>query len=304
MMKKIVLFVMSLALFSCKKEEKKEVEKVVKEEIKTPEIHKELYGIYTGDFFMEDSQKNIDQYPNADFEYKKISIKLTKITKDSVYGYNVVNGNQRKLRGFFNENSSKFILDEDGNAKSDGRFELVLKKDSLSGTWLAYQKQNVKSPEKKVLLKRREFAYNPNFMLEKSQIAEMDYENPVDWEQGKTKINSYVDDEGNTQTYEDTVYRSATDAVYKINASKEKLTEKRIKNLRRLDLEIIKNAIYARHGYSFKKQTYRNFFEYTDWYVPVSNNVDAELTPLEKENIVLLSRFTKYAEDHYDTFGR
>ena len=35
MMKKIVLFVMSLALFSCKKEEKKEVEKVVKEEIKT-----------------------------------------------------------------------------------------------------------------------------------------------------------------------------------------------------------------------------------------------------------------------------
>ena len=120
----------------------------------------------------------------------------------------------------------------------------------------------------------------------------------------KTKINSYVDDEGNTQTYENTVYRSATDAVYKINASKEKLTEKRIKNLRKLDLEIIKNAIYARHGYSFKKQTYRNFSEYTDWYVPVSNNVDAELTPLEKENIVLLSRFTKYAEDHYDTFGR
>ena len=304
MMKKIVLFVMSLALFSCKKEEKKEGEKVVKEEIKTPEIHKELYGIYTGDFFMEDSQKNIDQYPNADFEYKKISIKLTKITKDSVYGYNVVNGNQRKLRGFFNENSSKFILDEDGSAKSDGRFELVLKKDSLSGTWLAYQKQNVKSPEKKVLLKRREFAYNPNFMLEKSQIAEMDYENPVDWEQGKTKINSYVDDEGNTQTYENTVYRSATDAVYKINASKEKLTEKRIKNLRKLDLEIIKNAIYARHGYSFKKQTYRNFFEYTDWYVPVSNNVDTELTPLEKENIALLTRFISYAEDHYDTFGR
>ena len=70
------------------------------------------------------------------------------------------------------------------------------------------------------------------------------------------------------------------------------------------NVEIIKNAIDARHGYSFKKQTYRNFFEYTDWYVPVSNNVDAELTPLEKENIVLLSRFTKYAEDHYDTFGR
>ena len=38
--------------------------------------------------------------------------------------------------------------------------------------------------------------------------------------------------------------------------------------------------------------------------IRANNNVDAELTPLEKENIVLLSRFTKYAEDHYDTFGR
>ena len=243
-MKKIVLFVMSLALFSCKKEEKKEVEKVVKEEIKTPEIHKELYGIYTGDFFMEDSQKNIDQYPNADFEYKKLSIKLNKITKDSVYGYSVVNGNQRKFRGVFNENSSKFILNEEGKSKSDGKFELILKKDSLSGTWLAYQPKNVKSPEKKVLLKRREFAYNPNFMLKKDEIAEMDYENPVDWEEGKVKKQSYTDDEGKIQYYENTVYRSATDAVYKINASKEKLTEKRIKNLRKLDLEIIKNAIY------------------------------------------------------------
>ena len=57
MMKKIVLFVMSLALFSCKKEEKKEVEKVVKEEIKTPEIHKELYGIYIGDFLWKTLKK-------------------------------------------------------------------------------------------------------------------------------------------------------------------------------------------------------------------------------------------------------
>ena len=46
------------------------------------------------------------------------------------------------------------------------------------------------------------------------------------------------------------------------------------------------------------------FFENADWYVPVSNNVDADLTPLEKENVALLARFEKYAEDHYDTFGR
>ena len=304
-MKKVVLIVISFALFSCKKEETKKTEAVTQKEIEIPEIHRELYGIYTGDFFMEDSDKNLNKYGDAaDFSTKKLSIKLTKITKDSVYGYSVVNGNQRKFRGIFDEKLSKFILNEDGKEKSDGKFELVLKKDSLSGTWLAYQPKNVKSPEKKVLLKRREFTYNPNFMLKKDEFAEMDYENPVDWEEGKVKKEIYKDEDGKTQYYETTAYRSASDAVYKINASKEKLTEKQIKNLRKLDLEILKNAIYARHGYSFKKQTYRNFFEYTDWYVPVSNNVDADLTSLEKENIALLSRFMKYAEDHYDTFGR
>lgn len=304
-MKKVVLIVISFALFSCKKEETKKTETVTQKEIEIPEIHRELYGIYTGDFFMEDSDKNLNKYGDAaDFSTKMLSLKLTKITKDSVYGYSVVNGNQRKFRGIFDEKLSKFILNEDGKEKSDGKFELVLKKDSLSGTWLAYQPKNVKSPEKKVLLKRREFTYNPNFMLKKENTEDFGDENPVDWEEGKVKKESYKDEDGKTQYYETTAYRSASDAVYKINASKEKLTEKQIKNLRKLDLEILKNAIYARHGYSFKKQTYRNFFEYTDWYVPVSNNVDADLTPLEKENIALLSRFMKYAEDHYDTFGR
>ncbi|WP_435524420.1 YARHG domain-containing protein [Chryseobacterium indoltheticum] len=69
-------------------------------------------------------------------------------------------------------------------------------------------------------------------------------------------------------------------------------------------MEIIKNAVFARHGYSFKKQTYRNFFEQTDWYIPVSNNVDSELSPMEKDNVALLNRFIKYAEDKYDSFGR
>jgi len=32
--------------------------------------------------------------------------------------------------------------------------------------------------------------------------------------------------------------------------------------------------------------------------------VDGELTQLEKDNIVLLQKFEKYAEDNYDTFGR
>lgn len=41
-----------------------------------------------------------------------------------------------------------------------------------------------------------------------------------------------------------------------------------------------------------------------DWYTPVTNDVKDDLTELEKANIALLTRYEKYAEKHYDDFGR
>lgn len=297
--------IFSVAVISCKKEEKsidqtKTDSLNFKKEVEQ-EFHKDWYGIYTGDF---NSKLTPTEYGNEIAEYKKISVKINRITKDSVYGYSVVNGNQRPFRGILNENTLGLILDESGSDKSDGRFQLKMKQDSLIGDWIAFNKTSVKSPEKTLKLTRKEFAYNPNFMLSKNISEDSEYENPVDWNGGKVKKDSYVNDEGKTETYENTFYRSASDNVFKINASKQKLAEKDLKNLRKLDLQIIRNTVFARHGYSFKKETYRQFFENTDWYVPVSNNVDTDLTPLEKENVSLLARLEKYAEDHYDTFGR
>ena len=54
----------------------------------------------------------------------------------------------------------------------------------------------------------------------------------------------------------------------------------------------------------FDKKSYRQFFDSVEWYIPVSENVDAKLTALEKANIKLLERFEQYAEDNYDSFGR
>lgn len=297
--------ILSATLVSCskevKKEEKAKTDSLASKKEVEQEFHKEWYGIYTGDF---DSKPIATEYGNQIEEYKKISVKINRITKDSVYGYSVVNGNQRPFRGIVNENTRGLVLDEPGNGKSDGRFQLKLKKDSLIGDWMAFDKSGVKHPEKTVKLIRKEFVYNPNFMLPKESSEDSEYPNPVDWNGGKVKKESYVNDDGKTETYENTFYRSASDKVFVINASKQKLAEKDLKNLRKLDLQIIRNTVFARHGYSFKKATYRQFFENTDWYVAVSNNVDADLTPLEKENVALLARLEKYAEDHYDTFGR
>lgn len=300
-----MILVASLAWFlvSCKKEAEtantdKDSLAVKKEAVVEQEFHKELYGIYTGSFtgiekVRED--ENQDFYENE--VTKRLSLKINRITKDSVYGQSIVNGNQRPFRGVFNENNASFILDEPGNDKTDGRFEVSVKADSLTGKWIAFNKSAVKIPTKNLKLIKKDFVYNPNLMIDPNTDL-------VDWTNPKEFAQKYTDDNGKEVKYMSEKNRIASDAVFTINASKQKLTEKELKNLRKLDLEIIKNSVFARHGYSFKKETFRYFFEQTDWYIPVSNNVDDELSPLEKENVALLNRFTKYAEDKYDYFGR
>lgn len=132
--------------------------------------------------------------------------------------------------------------------------------------------------------------------------TEMEY---VDWSDHKMVAQLDTLEDGSVDSLgANTFYRSASEQIFKLNASTALLKEEDVKNLRKLDLQIIKNTIFARHGYAFKKQTFRNFFDPVEWYVPVKNNVDNDLTAIENKNIVLLDRFTKYAEDNYDAFGR
>ena len=73
----------------------------------------------------------------------------------------------------------------------------------------------------------------------------------------------------------------------------------------RRDLEVMRNAIYARHGYSFQNREMRVFFDnYVSWYIPVSIDMTKQLTPIEKQNIELLKRYEKHAATYYDRFGR
>jgi YARHG domain len=58
------------------------------------------------------------------------------------------------------------------------------------------------------------------------------------------------------------------------------------------ELELMRNEIYARHGWVFRRPDLRNYFESQPWYRPKSDNayysnrqVEAELTPIERRNI-------------------
>jgi hypothetical protein len=61
------------------------------------------------------------------------------------------------------------------------------------------------------------------------------------------------------------------------------------------ELRILRNAIYARHGFKFNAPDLQQFFSQLEWYKGTKENVFAELTENEKSYIELISRI----EDNY-----
>lgn len=292
-MKRILLAIALASVFQACDNKSSEPKTSESKELTEPELHTELYGIYVGDFATPDDFE-------ADYESPvKISMNISRITAKGASGRSVVKGNDRPMAGQLttSANGYKFLMDEPGDHKHDGRFEFTITGDTIVGTWEAYDKKAVKIYRKTYTLVKKPFQYNPNLMLP----DEFDF---VDYENGKTKNELYHNEDGTVDTMIFDIFRAASDAVTKLNASTQVLTEAQLKNLKKLDLEIIRNTIFARHGYSFKKKGVRQFFDHVEWYTPISNNVDDKLTEIEKENIKLLQRLEQHAKDNYDNFGR
>jgi YARHG domain len=87
-------------------------------------------------------------------------------------------------------------------------------------------------------------------------------------------------------------------------ASQRLLKEEDVANYIKADLRLMRNSIYARHGYSFKMKDMRSQFDKEEWYIPMNTDVRTELTAIEKKNEALIKRFEKYAAEFYDDFGR
>ena len=261
-------------------------------------------GLWYGSFEVD----SIDYNKEANYATNNwISIVIQKITKDNqVEGFSVSAGNKRPFKGKLikTDSTDYIVVSEPGDHKYDGTFKFNIAKnyDSIYGIWISKRK-DLPVYSRKFNLKKTEFNYNPELIL-KPQIFEYndgieEKYAVVDWFSDKT-----IKEEYGGKEYVVNVNRVASDAIFKVNASTKKLTEKELKKLRKLDLEIIRNTIYARHGYSFSNKGVRQYFDFVDWYVPLFTSVEDKITPLERENIALLKRLEKYAEDNYDKFGR
>ena len=284
-MKRILnIFLLSSFLYSCQESPKeanlKEGIPATKPEVQRSDIG--YYASYVGSFEAEKVNKDADaSYSNL------INITITSLENGKASGRSIIAGNDRPFTGTFKQEGAKFtiVANEPGDDKHDGRFEFQLDTTSLTvaGKWFCND-TSIAVPIRKYELKKKVFVYNAENNFDASIVGSSLYNGPD------------MDENG---------YEAITEKVTKINASTYKLTTKDVENLYKGDLEIIRNAIYARHGYSFRNRRMRYLFDnQIDWYIPMNVDVRNQLSEMEKENIALLKRYENHAEKYYDEFSR
>jgi hypothetical protein len=77
-----------------------------------------------------------------------------------------------------------------------------------------------------------------------------------------------------------------------------------VENLQPAELRLMRNEIYARHGYAFILKDMQEHFDEAAWYMPVAMDIQSKLTATEIKNAALIKRYEKYGEQYYDKFGR
>lgn len=245
--------------------------------------------------------QEVDTIQKADEEYYMgyyaFSLSVDSIIGDQAFGHTLAKGKVIPLQGSFQFISNKYIfaLEQKGNGKFDGtyRFSIANSDSVITGVWEPFDTAIEQDLEYDLV--KRIHQYNPNDMLD----ADTRYRDT-----SKKKEVLWGVDEETGEEYYDEAYLANTEKSFEFNASTQILKEEDVQNLTKGDLIIIRNSIYARHGYAFKDLNLLNFFGDQSWYLPVFTDISAELTDLELQNIELLLRYEEHAEEYYDVFGR
>jgi hypothetical protein len=289
-MEKIIIFTFLLGILAaCGETATKEQEQMQSEQTQqqnseqttSTAVPKGIYGYYVGMFVAEEFKEN--KKPSY---FNKINISIDKIEGSKIEGRSIVAGNSRPFSGTIAQAGNIYTVEakEPGDNKYDGTFSFTLDgdKSEITGLWMANDKK-LSVTKRSYKLEKKPFQYNKDLALTEDMLYQELYD-------------TYKDDDG--------TFEMPTESILNVNASNVLLKSADVENLYKGDLEIIRNAIYARHGYSFQNRKMRYLFDQLNWYIPVSTNVTADLTEVEKKNIDLLKRYEKHAAKYYDSYGR
>ncbi len=258
----------------------------------SPEDFQHVLGYYVGNF---EEKKTTAQKDYRASHFNKINISIDYLTADSVIGHSIVAGNNRPFVGTYDATQQMYVAKEPGDDKYDGIFTFAIDNGStLKGTWVANNKK-LAVTEREYELKRAEFNYNPELQLPEEMTA-------IELYMAKElRKKMFTKDFGESERWEG---EFLTDEVLKYNPSTTELSKEYLENMYKGDLEVLRNSIYARHGYSFANRSMRYIFDNIDWYIPVHADVTKNLTELERKNIALIKRYEGHSERYYDVFGR
>lgn len=248
--------------------------------IVAPVVRYGFEGFYTGNFRAVEFKNDASLFAN------KITVCIDSLTDEQIFGHTVVAGNARPFTGSWKKTDDSVTVSaqEPGDDKYDGRFQFVVNNrlHTLKGTWKNLR-QDITVTGRSYELQQKSFHYDPYLMLPESISSD------------------YLFDPNDNSDKEEPV----SEAVLKLNPSIALLKASDVENLYKADLEVLRNSIYARHGYSFKNPRMRILFDTgVDWYMPLATDVTSELTEVEKKNIALIKRYEKHAEKYYEEFGR
>lgn len=73
--------------------------------------------------------------------------------------------------------------------------------------------------------------------------------------------------------------------------SSRRATHSDVAHLNRSELRIMRNYIYARHGYKFKSHDLADYFSQYSWYQPLYSNVEYDLNSVEKANVQFIKSY-------------
>ena len=83
-----------------------------------------------------------------------------------------------------------------------------------------------------------------------------------------------------------------------LSSDEEYLTMEDLYLLSKDEVALLRNEIYARHGYTFQNEKYRKFFMAKSWYYPNTNltesgKVESRLNSYEKANKEMIIQYEK-----------
>lgn len=98
----------------------------------------------------------------------------------------------------------------------------------------------------------------------------------------------------NPNRYSDFDLNYYSDWDYLFPSDSEVLTTEFLDSCSNDEIDLIRNEIYARHGYIFKKEKYRNYFSTKAWYNPTESDmskVEKKFNKIEEKNIAILVKY-------------